>query len=41
MGYSEGFLTGSDYENKEIYEEAFLKGSNYSKEFGKILGQIE
>jgi hypothetical protein len=41
IAYSEGFLKSCDDENKEIYEEGFVKGKNYSVGFGKLLGKIE
>jgi hypothetical protein len=41
LAYSEGFLVGSNYDDKDKYDEAFEIGKNYSLNFGKILGQIE
>ena len=41
LTYSEGFIKGSDFDDKDKYNEAFNLGKQYSLEFGKVLGRIE
>ena len=41
LSYSEGFFETCDKEIREKYDEAFVKGKEYSHKFGEILGRLE
>ncbi len=41
IAYSEGYLAGSEYVDEEKYKEANNFGINYSKNYGRLIGELE
>lgn len=41
LNYNEGFLAGSDFEDLEEFNKGYLKGIEYTSNFGIELGRID